>query len=271
MILVDQELVEAARRGSRAALDGLVRALQQPVYNLALRMLANPTDAEDAAQEIIIKIITSLGGLREPGAAGAWALRVALRHLVHDRKMGRVEAMRFSFPTFGADLLDGLEAVPDDKAADPELNVLVAQVKVGCTLALLTCLSRPLRAAYILGEVYELSDLEAAAMLEIEHAAYRQRLRRARALVLAFTQHHCGIVSSEARCRCAGRVKKALASGRAQRETCVPEMAAHDLVEVRNAIARLDRDRRTAALLRSNPDFGWEAKHLDLLDRDAST
>lgn len=71
MIIVDPALVKAARRGSRAALDELVRALQRPIYNLALRMLANPTDADDAAQEIITRIVTNLGGLREPGAAGA--------------------------------------------------------------------------------------------------------------------------------------------------------------------------------------------------------
>lgn len=190
---------------------------------------------------------------------------------MRERVKGRVEAMRFSFRTFGADLMDGLEDVPDDNAVDPALNVLAAQVKVGCTLALLTCLSRPMRAAYILGDIYELPDIEAAAVLEIEHAAYRQRLRRARAQVLAFTQRHCGIISREAPCRCGGRVNKALASGRARRDACTPEVAAYDVAALQRTIATLDRDRRAAVLMRSNPDFGWEAKRLNLLDADPLT
>jgi hypothetical protein len=55
--------------------------------------------------------------------------------------------------------------LPDEAIAAPETLVLIEEVKIGCTLALLTCLSRPLRAAYILGEIFELSDTGA---LEID-------------------------------------------------------------------------------------------------------
>ena len=58
MIHLDPEQVSAARQGDRAALASLVRSLQRPVYGLAMRMLAHPADAEDATQEILIKIIT---------------------------------------------------------------------------------------------------------------------------------------------------------------------------------------------------------------------
>jgi len=67
-------------------------------------------------------------------------------------------------------------------------QVLIEEVKIACTLALLTCLSRPLRVAYILGDIFELSDAEAAHALKIDPAAFRQRLRRARALVTGFVQ-----------------------------------------------------------------------------------
>lgn len=266
MIRLQAHTVEAARQGSRAALDELVRALQRPVYNIALRMLANPADADDAAQEIIVKVITNLGSLRESSAAGGWALRIAFRHLVHERRKGRVEEMRFTLRAFGDDLLDGLETLADPASIDPERQALVAQVKVGCTLALLTCLSRPLRAAYILGDVYELPDAEAAASLDIENAAYRQRLRRARVMVLAFTERYCGIVNSSAPCSCAGRVSKAENLGRLAPGVCPPEIANHDVATIRQAIEALERDRRAAALMRSNPDFAWEARTLELLD-----
>jgi hypothetical protein len=59
----------------------------------------------------------------------------------------------------------------------------IEEVKIGCTLAMLVCLTRALRIAYLLGDVFELTDAEAADVLEIPPPAYRQRLRRARAVV----------------------------------------------------------------------------------------
>jgi RNA polymerase sigma factor (sigma-70 family) len=194
----------------RVALEALVLSLQRPVFNLAIRMLANRPDAEDATQEILIKVVTHLGDARDEEAAGAWAFRIACRHLVHVRRQGRAEA---TFRAFAADLADGLEESPDETMQGPEKRVLIQEVKISCTLALLTCLPRPLRAAYILGEIFELSDTEAADALEINQAAFRQRLRRARALVTGFVQTRCGIVSPATTCRCERRLAEGTSPG----------------------------------------------------------
>ena len=55
-----EKQVELAVVGEKKALENLVRHIQDGVYRLALRMLAHPQDAEDAAQEILIKVITHL-------------------------------------------------------------------------------------------------------------------------------------------------------------------------------------------------------------------
>lgn len=258
MIILDPTLVAAAQQGSRTALETLVRAIQNPVYNLAIRMLGNPGDADDAAQEILIKIITHLSAVREPGAAGAWAFRIACRHLVETRRAGRLESMRLTFRSFGADLEAGLSDLPDTAAADPETQAMVEEVKLGCTLALLTCLSRPLRAAYILGEIFEMTDAEAAAALGMEAPAFRQRLRRARALVTGFVEKKCGIVAPDAKCRCDRRVGAAERLGRVQRGhpmTPPVEKPGPSIAELRAEVSRLEQDRAAAALMRSNPNF----------------
>jgi RNA polymerase sigma factor (sigma-70 family) len=265
MIKLDPNLVAAAQQGSRAALEGLVRAMQRPVFNLAVRMLGHAADAEDAAQEILIKAITHLGDVREPSAAGAWVLTIACRHLVQTRRQGTLEAHRFTFRAFATDLESGLENLADDDARDAETQAMIEEVKVGCTLALLTCLSRPLRAAYILGEIFELSDSEAAAALEIDPAAYRQRLRRARALVTGFVQSRCGIVSQSAKCRCDRRLAQAQRLGRVKKDRPSgppAETPGPSIAEVRVEIARLERDRAAAALMRSNPDFATNVSRL---------
>lgn len=268
MILLDPEQVLAARQGSRAALDALLRAAERPIYNLALRMLAHPADAEDVTQEILIKIVTHLGAVRDAEAAGAWAMRVACRHLVRERKRGRVEAMNLTFDTFTEDLAQGQRPLDDLGLSDAEANLAVQEVKIGCTLAMLTCLSRDLRMAYILGDVLELSDSEAASVLEVSPAAYRQRLRRARASVTAFTAATCGIVSEHAPCRCDRRVGAAMRQGRVGRGVASFGAAETDtradFDSVRETVQALDGSRAAAALMRSNPNFTTNVRDLAL-------
>lgn len=258
MIRFDPEEIEAARRGSRAALERVVRVAERPIYNLSLRMLADRTDAEDATQEILVKIVTHLGALREVGAAGGWALRIACRHLVDTRSRSRVEAMRLTFRGFAADLEDGLAPLAGAALEDAEAALAIEEVKIGCTLAMLTCLNREARIAYLLGDVFELSDREAASVLEVGSGAYRQRLRRARGAVRSFVAVRCGVVSADAACRCENRVCTAIARGRvlAGRSDFGLETAKRaDIEDLRAHVAQLEEGRRAAALMRSNPDF----------------
>jgi RNA polymerase sigma factor (sigma-70 family) len=263
MIVIDPVLLGQARSGSRTALSDLARAIERPIFNLAMRMLAHRADAEDATQEILVQVITHLGDIRDEKAAGAWAFRLACRHLVHTRRQGAVEAQRLSFRAFAADLGDGLADIPDNAAPDPEFEASIREVKIGCTLALLTCLTRALRAAYILGDVLELTDAEASEALEIEPAAYRQRLRRARMLVSSFVKQRCGIVAEAAPCRCTRRVPRAIELGRVAPGTVTESSEGEpDLREVEARVAQLDEARAAAALMRSNPDFASNISEL---------
>ena len=257
MIHLDPEQVSAARQGDRAALTSVVQSLQGPVFRLALRMLAHPADAEDATQEILIRIITHLGTIRDDRAAGGWALKVASRHLVGMRRRGRVEAMRMSFKDFADDLDRGLADPEGDRTDDAITAIAIEEIKIGCTLAMLTCLGRSLRIAYVLGDIFEMSDNEAAEALEISAAAYRQRLSRARQEVTRFVRTYCGMVSQTAACRCEKRLTAARTSGRVT--PGAPAFAlrppATDIRELRRQIRTLEEGRRAAALMRSNPSF----------------
>ncbi|HNC43710.1 MAG TPA: RNA polymerase sigma factor, partial [Acidobacteriota bacterium] len=84
------DLVLEAQNGSRTALESVVAYAQKYVYNLALRMLQHPMDAEDATQEILIKLITHLGQFRGESSFSTWmyrvALNVAISHLRHNNR-----------------------------------------------------------------------------------------------------------------------------------------------------------------------------------------
>jgi RNA polymerase sigma factor (sigma-70 family) len=209
-----ESLAARAREGDGAALGALIERVQDDVYRLALRMLWHPEDAEDATQEILFKIVTSVATFRGESTFRTWALRVASNHLLNVRR-SRIEMQPLSFDAFAEDLADGLGARTSDHADQP---LLEEEVRIGCTQAMLLCLDRDERIAYILGDVFELASTEAGAVLGIEAATYRKRLSRARARVREFMTAHCGLVSTTAACSCARRVAPAVARGRVDPE-----------------------------------------------------
>jgi RNA polymerase sigma factor (sigma-70 family) len=242
--------VARAKQGDRQALEHVVRALQDDVYRLALRMTGHPEDASDACQEILIKVITRLDSFRGESSIRTWAYRIAVRHVL-DRRKGRVEALALDFERFGVDLLDGLAAEPD---GDP---MLAEEVKLGCTLAMLTCLDREHRLAYILGDVFDLAHRNAADFCEVSEETYRQRLSRARRALETFTESFCGIVNERAPCSCAKRVARAEELGRLHRDR--PQLA-QLACKARDELACKARDEMeslhaTAQLMRSHPAY----------------
>jgi RNA polymerase sigma factor (sigma-70 family) len=243
--------VEAARSGDRLALERVVRAIQDDVFRLALRMTGCPEDARDACQEILIKVVTRLHSFRGEASVRTWAYRIAVRHLL-DRKKSRVEALALSFERFGADLLDGLAA---PETPDP---VMVEEVKLGCTLAMLTCLDREHRLAYVLGEVFDLPHCDAAVLCDVTEEAFRQRLSRARRTLDAFTHSFCGLVAREAPCRCDKRVARAQELGRIERGR--PRLAQ---LHAKQAAQEMESLHSAARLMRSHPDYTAPAEIVD--------
>jgi len=243
-----EEVAQRAITGDRDAVEALVRALQGDIYALSLRMLWNREDAEDATQEILIRVITRLSSFDFRSRLKTWAYRVAVNYLL-DAKRSVVERMNLNFVRLSADLVEGLAA--DGPAAD-ERSVLVEEVKIGCTLAMLQCLDRPHRLAYILGEILGLRAPEAADALDIDPSLLRKRLERARSAILSFTRSYCGLVSDDAACRCHRRVPAAVRLGRARLDALEFADRAVSFDEVRTAVRRAEDARRALEVHRTS-------------------
>src|SRR5262247_1473902 len=177
-----EALATRAIDGDRDALDHIVRSLQGDVYGLALRMLWNREDAEDATQEILVRVVTHLGQFDFRSRLRTWVYRIAVNHIL-DVKKSPIERMELTFERFGRDLVDGLSS---EGPGDAERSLLTEEVKIGCTIGMLQCLDRPHRIAYVLGEILDLSGPEAADALEITPELFRKRLQHARTAVVSF-------------------------------------------------------------------------------------
>ena len=203
------ELVRAAAAGDKRAAGDLLDAISDDVYELALRMLGHPADAEDAAQEILVVVLTHLGSFRGESAFRTWVWRIAANHLSRVRR-GRREAI--SFETLDERLHTGLRD-PRSERPDPEASALAAELRLRCTEAMVLCLDRELRIAHILGDIFGLPGEVCAEILDIDAAAFRKRLSRARSRLHEFLRGWCGVFDPANPCRCAGQVDAAIDRG----------------------------------------------------------
>lgn len=210
-------LIAAAVSGSDEALQRLVAGIQDDVHRLALRMLGSRADAQDATQEILIRVVTSLASFERRSAFATWVYSIAANHLRdaaerRDRRaMASLDAM--------AEQLDGGLALTArvDLAShrdDPALRLEARELGLRCTQGMLMALDADHRLALVLGEVFGLDAAHGASILGIAPAAYRQRLSRARRRLLAFLQDRCGLVDERAACSCPRQALAARAAGR---------------------------------------------------------
>lgn len=241
---VTEELVERALAGEQAALEQIVRSLERPIFQIAVRMLRNQQDAEDATQEALLRVVTRLGQYRAESRFSTWAFRIAVRRVLDQRGVSGA-----SFERFAADLADGLDPNAAERIEDA---IDLRKLKTRCSRALLQCLDRDHRIAYILGEILELPSADAAAILEIEPATFRKRSSRARAQLTQFLGHECGVVNPQAPCACHRRLQRARERGRLQpSELDVP---LSDLVRLRSQISQLSELHRAAHFYRADAD-----------------
>jgi RNA polymerase sigma factor (sigma-70 family) len=203
----DQDLVGLVHSGSKAALELLISRHQRWIYNIALRMLCRPQDAEDATQEILIKVITRLSTFRGESQFRTWLYRLALNHLLN-MKRTRIETKWMSFEDYGRQLDDTPEADFADRNLVPaDVRLLIDEARIGCTTGMLLCLDREQRLIYVLGEIFGVTDRVGAELLQMSRDSFRQKLARARRDLRNFMQDKCGLVKTSNPCRCAKKTQ----------------------------------------------------------------
>lgn len=203
------DLARAAIAGDQAALVALLELLRNDVYRLALRMLGHPSDAEDAAQEALIQIVTGLSSFRGESSVRTWAFRIASRHYMRFR-VGRYESMVEGFDSIDQ-VMATYATVPPASFNEAETKILAEQVMSNCVSAILLALNRDERIAYSLAEVFGFSGPECADILDIDEATFRKRLQRGRDALEAYMKRSRGLVNANNACRCARQIPVHLA------------------------------------------------------------
>ncbi|MFH4966427.1 sigma-70 family RNA polymerase sigma factor [Gaetbulibacter sp. M235] len=209
----EKELIKSCLEGNKQSLEKLIGSIQSLVFNLSLRFLWNRMDAEDATQEILIKVITNLSKYDGRSKFSTWTYRVASNYLIN-LKHTALEKTFTSFDIFSTDLYSTKEPVSYEQ---PDKNLLEKEMKTGCTLAMLQCLDRDLRMAFILGSVLKIKSNVASNIVETTPENFRKRLELSRKLIGRFLNSHCGVYNPKNNCRCNKRINSAISCGRITR------------------------------------------------------
>lgn len=209
----ENALARAAAGGDRQAMEQLLRNHYAWVFNLALRMLWNREDAEDACQEVMLRLAIDLPSFRGESAFRTWAWRVAVNHLRRCRA-SRAEKAISGFECYGR----ALDATPNEECGDDacqgqEEELLLAEVKIGCMTGMLLCLDREQRLVFLLGAVFGVSGREGAAALGLTPANFRQKLTRSRQQLASFMADKCGLMNPANPCRCVRKTRGFIAAG----------------------------------------------------------
>ena len=237
-----QAFVDKATAGDKKALETLVAGVQDMVFKLSLRMLGTFADAEDATQDILLKMITHLCSFRGDSSFTTWVFSIAVHHLKNYKKH-MFAHYPLSFEYYGNDIENGkIQDVPD-LTQSVEKDILAEELKMSCTNVMLQCLDTESRCIFILGTMFKVDSRIAGDILGMTPEAYRQRLSRIRKKMADFLGQYCGEYGA-GRCKCKERVNYAIQNHRINPQqldyAAATEIPMQTMLDVKSAMEDID-------------------------------
>lgn len=174
----DQSLITALQAGNEAAYETLIQRFQQPVYNLVFRLMSDPADTADVAQEVFLKIFRNIRSFRGGSSLKTWVYRIAVNEAYnHRRWFSRHHRQEVGLA--GDENIRGFEDIlpdpgrtPFDQAVDHETRALVEEA--------LAQVNPNFRAAVVLRDIEDLSYEEIALVLDVSLGTVKSRILRGR-------------------------------------------------------------------------------------------
>jgi len=183
-----------AKQGNDEAFTNLVEAYQKPVYNLCYRMVGEPGDAEDAAQETFLRAYQNLHRYDPSRSFGTWILSIAAHYCID-----RLRKRKFAIFSMDAENDDGATfELPDPDSPDPEVESVTKEERDRLHL-MLKDLDATDRAAVIMRYWYDFSEVEIATSLKLTVSAVKSRLHRSRRALAGMWQEETSRAHTERR------------------------------------------------------------------------
>jgi len=174
-----------AQQGSDEAFTNLVETYQKPIYNLCYRMVGEPEEAEDAAQETFLRAYQNLHRYDPSRSFGTWILSIAAHYCID-----RLRKRKFLMFSMDAENEDGSSfELPDLDSPNPEAESVTKEERDRLHL-MLKDLDATDRAAVIMRYWYDFSEVEIAKSLKLTVSAVKSRLHRSRRALAGMWQEN---------------------------------------------------------------------------------
>lgn len=196
-------LIEHSLNGDRVALENLIEKYQNYIFTLCLKMLGHYEDAEDAAQEILVKVITNLSTFKQNSSFKTWVFRIAKNHIYS--MANTLQRNKMNFESYSQSIKNSPDISLD--CSEARASLLLEETRCHCLMGMLMCLDETQRFSFILTEMFGLNSIQGAEIMEITPAAYRKKLSRARMKLGNFLNENCGLIDPNNSCRCYNKTK----------------------------------------------------------------
>ena len=180
----DAVLIEQYRKGDSAAIEQLVLKYQNRIYNVILKICADPDDAAELTQETFVKVIENLDRFEGRSGFYTWTFRIAvnltLNYCQRNSKLAFKSLDAEQEPQDDSKVKQVLkDFLSDDSAPDPAVEVQSKELYQIAARALMG-LDEAHRAVIVLRDIEGMSYARIAEVLNIELGTVRSRLSRAR-------------------------------------------------------------------------------------------
>jgi RNA polymerase sigma-70 factor, ECF subfamily len=175
----DLRLIESLRQGCERGYEELLGRFQQPVYNLALRLLNDQSEACDVVQEVFLKVFRNIGSFRGQSTLKTWIYRITVNEAHNARRwFFRHRRREVELDTDPEESRNWKETIADrgrtpfDAAFDREQHVMIQ--------AALEKINPIFREAVVLRDIADLSYDEIAEILGVSLGTVKSRILRGR-------------------------------------------------------------------------------------------
>lgn len=170
-------VIDRAKAGDLAAFEQLTRQYERMVLVTALRLLGSMEDAQDASQEVFLKLYRNLGKVESSGAFPGWLYRVTV-NTCHDSRRRRAASVALEE---AGEMASGDADPQQQAAAEERRRVLQLSLRM---------LSEKEREALVLRDLEGLSTEEVARVLGSSEATVRSQISKARVKVKGFVERY---------------------------------------------------------------------------------
>ncbi len=167
----DMELVQESIQGSQEAFGELVRRYKNLVYSVVMRMVNNPEDANDLAQEVFLKIYRNLDKYSSTYQFSTWVIRIATNTVIDFHRKKRLDAV--SMEDMVVEVAGGER--PEEKLSQKENRRQLENA--------IAALPQMYRIPIVLYHLEEMSYQEIATALQIPLSKVKNRIFRGRKLL----------------------------------------------------------------------------------------